>query len=143
MNTLNIQEIIQLLPHSYPFLMVDRVTALQLNESISGIKNVTANEPYFMGHFPNKPIMPGVMIIEALAQISGILAKQSYADCKERIFYLAAINSAKFKRIVTPGDTLLLDAQIIKQRRSMWKFETKAVVDGSLACSAEIMIAEE
>lgn len=130
------------LPHRYPFLLVDRVLSFE-SEAIKAIKNVSVNEPFFTGHFPVKKIMPGVLIIEALAQAAGILTfhKLGTRPAEENdLFYLAGIDKARFKHMVTPGDQLLLEAEVIRQRNKLWKFSAKATVDGVLACSAELIV---
>ena len=133
-----------MLPHAYPFLLVDRVTNIELGESIEGLKNISMNEPQFTGHFPERPIMPGVMIIEAMAQISGILAMKSLQNEKEdNIFFLASVDNAKFKKIVVPGDQLILKSQVDKKKNKIWKFSCSAYVGSDLACSAAVMIAKD
>jgi 3-hydroxyacyl-[acyl-carrier-protein] dehydratase len=134
---INIQEIMEMIPHRYPFLLVDRVISLVPSESIIGIKNVTANEPQFTGHFPGNPIMPGVLIIEALAQVAAVLVSKTLkANPHEKEVYFMAIENAKFRKVVTPGDTLHLHAKIVQQRGPVWKFAGRAEVDGSLAAEA-------
>lgn len=133
-------EISKYLPHRYPFLLVDRV--LEVNdESIKGVKNVTINEPFFPGHFPDLPIMPGVLMIEAMAQLSGILA--FYANggvpSDNSIYVLGGVDKARFKRPVGPGDQLVMEARILVDRRGVFKFDCSSKVDEELACSAEIM----
>ena len=131
----------ELLPHRYPFLLVDRVLEIELNVSIKALKNVTCNEPHFTGHFPGHPIMPGVLIIEALAQTAGVLmlkSNEAYADGKT-IFYLAGIDNARFKRTVLPGDQLELYVEVMRKRLDLWKFRCTASVNGEIACVAEIM----
>jgi 3-hydroxyacyl-[acyl-carrier-protein] dehydratase len=141
---LDINEINRMLPHAYPFLLVDRVTNIELGESIEGLKNISMNEPQFTGHFPERPIMPGVMIIEAMAQISGILAMKSLQNEKEdNIFFLASVDNAKFKKIVVPGDQLILKSQVDKKKNKIWKFSCSAYVGSDLACSAAVMIAKD
>lgn len=138
---LDINEIRKYLPHRYPFLLVDRVTDVVEGKSLTAIKNVTANEPFFNGHFPIAPVMPGVLIVEALAQASGILIFQTigrYPE-QEELFYLAGIDKARFKRMVIPGDVLQLDIKLLKNAHGLWKFEGVASVGGELACSAEFM----
>ena len=143
MSVMDIHDITKMLPHSYPFLLLDRVEHIEDGVSITGYKNITFNEPCFTGHFPERPIMPGVMIIEALAQLSGILAMRALPDAQNNIFFLAGVNQAKFKKIVIPGDKLQLHSVVTKQKSKIWKFACQATVDGALACSAEIMIAKE
>ncbi len=132
------------LPHRYPFLMVDRVTDYESGKWIKGYKNVSINEHYFLGHFPDEPIMPGVLVLEAMAQISGILGfittdKKPNANL---IHYFAGSNKARFKRPIVPGDCLLLESHLIAAKHNIWKFECKAYVEDEIACIAEIMTAE-
>jgi len=139
---IDIGEILKLLPHRYPFLLVDRV--LSINEDmtqLTAIKNVTVNEPFFPGHFPGMPTMPGVLQLEALAQASGLLAirKSGLRAGDGLILYFAGIDNCRFKRPVTPGDQLLFDVQLEKQKRDFWRFRTRATVDGELASEAEIL----
>ena len=135
-----------MLPHRYPFLLVDRVIALEPGRSITAIKNVTINEPYFQGHFPGHPVMPGVLIIEALAQASGLLVQLS-GDPPEptqgsaMLFYLVKVDKARFNRTVVPGDQLLLRVTLKRMLRGMGLFEAEALVEGSVAASCEIMCA--
>ncbi len=135
---LDINEIMKTLPHRYPFLLVDRVKELELNKRIVAIKNVTINEPFFQGHFPGHPIMPGVLIIEAMAQVGGILAYKSQPDTEGKVVYFMGIDKAKFRRPVVPGDTLEFVLEVIKQRRNIWVFKAQAFVDGERAAEAEI-----
>ncbi|MBF0537611.1 MAG: 3-hydroxyacyl-ACP dehydratase FabZ [Nitrospirae bacterium] len=123
------------IPHRYPFLMVDRVLELVHGESAKGIKNVTINEPFFQGHFPDNPVMPGVLIIEALAQLSGILAFQS--GVKGNTVYFMSIEKAKFRRPVVPGDQLVLDIKVTHKRGNVWRFAGKAMVEEAVASEAE------
>ncbi len=138
----DINEIMQYLPHRYPFLMVDRVLDYTPMEELHAVKNVTYNEPYFLGHFPVKPVMPGVMILEALAQATGILGYKSLEDpdaTSETIYYLVGIDKARFRRPVEPGDVLDLKVKFVKSRRGIWAFEGRAYVDGKVVCQADIM----
>lgn len=135
-----IEEILALLPHRYPMLLVDRVTELELGKSIRAYKNITFNEPCFMGHFPGKPIFPGVLILEALAQAAGILGFKTVGPTDDLYLY-AGIDKARFKLPVTPGDKLDFDVDLIKERRGIWKFKGYASVNGQEACSAEFMCA--
>jgi 3-hydroxyacyl-[acyl-carrier-protein] dehydratase len=131
-----INEILNVLPHRYPFLLVDRVTEMQPGEYIKGIKNVTINEPFFPGHFPGQPIMPGVLIIEAMAQIAGILAYRSGIEGKS--MYFMSIEHAKFRTPVIPGDQINLEIRAVKQRGPVWKFQGSATVDEKVVAEAEI-----
>lgn len=138
---MDIKAIMRHLPHRYPFLLVDRVLEMAKGERIVALKNVTMNEPFFPGHFPNHPVMPGVLIIEALAQAAGILAFES-SDTpvdENTVVYFVGIDNARFKRPVTPGDQLRMEATITKNMRGIWKFSAKALVDGQLACEADLM----
>ncbi|OEY67036.1 3-hydroxyacyl-ACP dehydratase FabZ [Marinobacter sp. X15-166B] len=141
---MQIEEIKEYLPHRYPFLLVDRVVEVKKGESIVGYKNVTVNEPFFNGHFPVRPIMPGVLVVEAMAQLAGILgfvtAGRKPADGV--IHYLAGSNKLRFKRPVVPGDQLRLEATLLSNKHGIWKFDCRALVDGEVACVAEIMSAE-
>ena len=141
MNKLSIDQIKKYLPHRYPFLLVDRVQDFVLNESITGYKNLTANESFFNGHFPVKPVMPGVLMIEALAQLSGVLILKSLElnPDNDNVFFLAGVDKTRFKRLVTPGDRLDMQVDVIKVRSSLWKFKGVCTVDGELACEAEFM----
>jgi beta-hydroxyacyl-[acyl carrier protein] dehydratase FabZ len=144
LNTLDIEEIISLLPHRYPFLMVDRVLSYEKGKTLKAIKNVTVNEPFFQGHFPNKPIFPGVLILEAMAQATGILAFKSIEELSPgQLYYFASIDKARFKRPVVPGDQIVLDVEYIKERRGIALFHGVATVDGNLVCEAEMMCARK
>jgi len=144
LTTLDINEIFQHLPHRYPFLLIDRVTECRPGEFLSGYKNVTYNEPYFTGHFPQKPIMPGVLIMEALAQATGILAFRTVEQrpTKESLYYLVGIDNARFKQPVGPGDQLILEVEFVKSMRGVWKFNGTAKVDDKVVASAVLMCAE-
>jgi 3-hydroxyacyl-[acyl-carrier-protein] dehydratase len=134
---MNINEIMKCLPHRYPFLLVDRITDLKPGEGITGIKNVTINEPFFQGHFPGQPIMPGVLIIEAMAQVAGVLAFRSGVECDSKSVYFMTIEKAKFRRPVVPGDQLRFDIKVLQQRGNVWKFSGSATIDGKLASEAD------
>lgn len=138
---MELAEIMRHLPHRYPFLLVDRVLELVPGEHVVALKNVTINEPFFPGHFPHHPIMPGVLIIEALAQAAGLLAFKSSGKegGEDSVIYFVGIDNARFKRPVLPGDQLRLEARILRHTRGIWKFETRALVDGQTACEAELM----
>ncbi len=135
---IEIDEIQRLLPHAFPFLLVDRVTEYEPLKRIVGLKNVTFNEPFFPGHFPGKPIMPGVLIIEALAQTGGILAFKSLPDLKGDVRFVG-IDGARFRRPVIPGDQLKLVLEVVKHRREMWVFDAKAFVDDKKVAEAQLM----
>lgn len=136
---MDIQKIQSLLPHRYPFLLVDRVIESEPGKRLVAIKNVTINEPFFPGHFPSKPVMPGVLLIEAMAQATGLLAMESAEVPKEAIYYLVGVDKARFKRPVVPGDQLVFEVEVIKNKREIWVFSAEAKVDGQLVASAEIM----
>ena len=133
-------DIQKILPHRYPFLLVDAITAFEEGKSITGIKNVTANEPQFTGHFPGNPIMPGVLITEALAQVGAVMLL-SMPENKGKLGVFTGINNFKFRRQVVPGDTLVLHADLVTYRHGMGKAEVKATVDGKLAAGGEISFA--
>lgn len=141
---MDVKEIRDYLPHRYPFLLIDRVVALVEGETIQAYKNVSVNEPFFTGHFPDSPIMPGVLIIEALAQAAGILGFKTAGKKPSdgSIYYLVGCDNVRFKRMVIPGDRLQLDARVVSSRRGIWKFECEASVDGDLATSASILCAD-
>ncbi len=141
--TLDIHAILEQLPHRYPFLLIDRVTSVVAGESVTAIKNVTINEPYFTGHFPQRPVMPGVLIIEALAQATGILAFITAGQKPDdnMLYYFAGIDNARFKKPVEPGDQIILQATLVKQKRNIWKFKGTATVDGEIVASADLMCA--
>lgn len=143
MTEMNIQEVLRFLPHRYPFLLVDRVISIDADQSIVALKNVTYNEHFFQGHFPDKAVMPGVLIVEALAQAAGILAYKSMKwSPDDSLFYLGAISDVRFKRIVLPGDQLKLTVQTLKRRSTVWKFACEAFVEEESVCSAEITCME-
>lgn len=133
------------LPHRYPFMLIDRVTAVSPDNWITGYKNISINEELFNGHFPDKPIMPGVLMVEAMAQLSGILGFISAGQTSEDgyLYLFAGVDKVRFKRLVIPGDTLVIRSKAVMNKRDIYKFECTAHVDGQLACSAEIMIARQ
>ena len=138
---MNIHALLKQLPHRYPFLLVDKVVELERNARILAVKNVTFNEPFFMGHFPGRPVMPGVLMLEALAQAAGLLAFDAMGQVPDEnnIYYFVGIDSARFKRPVEPGDQLLLEASIDRIRGGIWKFKGVARVGDEIACEAELM----
>jgi len=140
---MDVTEIRRFLEHRYPFALVDRVTQLETGKNIIALKNVTINEPFFNGHFPHKPIMPGVLIIEALAQATGLLGFKTMSDIPQDdlLYVLVGIDKVKFKKQVTPGDQLELYAEIIRHKGKLWIFKTEARVDGAVVVSAEIKCA--
>lgn len=135
------EEILRLLPHRYPFLLVDRILDYTLNEQIVGLKNVTINEPFFPGHFPGKPIMPGVLILEAMAQVGGILAYKSTASLQGKLIFFMAIDKVKFRRPVVPGDQLILELKALRTGQRVWKMQGRALVKEVLAAEAELTAA--
>jgi len=142
LTTLDIKDIMNLLPHRYPFLLIDRVTDYVPGKTLNGYKNISFNEPQFTGHFPGTPVFPGVMILEALAQATGVLAFATYGKPAENeLYFLASIDKVRFRKPVVPGDQLALEIVYLKERRGMGKFECIAKVDGKVVCEAEIMCA--
>lgn len=141
---MDVKEIRKYLPHRYPFLLVDRVIELVPSESIVAYKNVTVNEHFFNGHFPDHPVMPGVLIVEAMAQAAGILGFKTMDKTPEggSIYYFVGADKVRFKRPVVPGDRLQLEAKIISEKRGIWKFDVRATVDGEVASSATILCAD-
>lgn len=141
MNRMDVHEILNYLPHRFPFLLIDRVEEFTKNERILALKNVTVNEPFFQGHFPHRPVMPGVMIVEAMAQTCALLAAKSLdaAPGKTGVYYFVGIDKARFKRPVEPGDQLKIGASITRKMRGIWMFDCSASVDDELCCSAQIM----
>lgn len=136
--TADIQLIQKILPHRYPFLLVDKVRDIVPDTSAVGIKNVTMNEPHFTGHFPGNPIMPGVMIVEAMAQTAGVMAGISLdLEDRELLVYFMTIDNCKFRRMVVPGDVLEMHVEVLKKRSKMWRFKGVAKVDGEVAAEAE------
>lgn len=144
MSLMDIQEILQCMPHRYPLLLIDRVLELEVGKSLVAIKNVSFNEPFFTGHFPDRPIMPGVLILEALAQATCLLAiKSSDVDPKSKLYLFAGIDNARFKQIVVPGDQLRLEVELIKSKQDIFKFKGIATVDGQLVCSTDMISARK
>lgn len=142
MPLMDIQEILKCMPHRYPFLLIDRVLALEVGKSLVAIKNVSFNEPFFMGHFPDRPVMPGVLILEALAQATCVLAiKSSGEDPKSKLYLFAGIDNARFKQMVSPGDQLKLEVELVKSKQEIFKFKGIASVDGQLVCSVDMISA--
>ena len=142
---MNINEVKNFLPHRYPFLLVDRVLELEVGKSLVAIKNITFNEPQFTGHFPSQPIMPGVLIVEALAQATGILAFKSEVGkpIDGQIYMLVGVDKVRFKQMVEPGDQLRLEVEVMTVKRGIWKFKCKALVDGKIVTTAELMCTQK
>ena len=140
---MNIQGILKCIPHRYPFLLVDKVLEFELNSYLLAIKNVTINEPFFQGHFPGNPIMPGVLMLEALAQASAILSNLSRKPQEgyDFIYFFAGIDKAKFKQIVIPGDCLRMEVKLMTRKGDFWRLHGEAFVGDKLACSADLMTA--
>ncbi len=140
-SAMDIAEVLAHLPHRYPFLLVDRIKEVEPGKRIVALKNVTINEPFFQGHFPGRPIMPGVLILEAMAQAAGILVFRTQGTKPEpgSVYYLAGIDKARFKRPVVPGDQLELEVSIERGLRGVWKFRCQASVDGGVVCEAEML----
>jgi len=140
---IGIQEILNMLPHRYPFLLVDRILEMELDKRIVGIKNVTINEPFFQGHFPGHPIMPGVLLLEAMAQTGGVLAMRTAEaagmDIKTKVIYFMTIDKVKFRKPVLPGDQVRFELDQIKSRSNIRGFAAKAIVDGAIVAEAELM----
>ncbi len=138
---INIHEVLEYLPHRYPFLLVDRVLSLEPSKSIVALKNVTINEPFFVGHFPHRPVMPGVLILEALAQAAGVLVLKSMGIKPDAntLYYFVGIDKARFKKPVEPGDQLLLNVSITRSAVGVWKFAANATVEGQIVAEAELM----
>lgn len=137
---MNIKEIQELLPHRYPFLLVDRILEVEEGKKAIGIKNVTINEPFFQGHFPDEPLMPGVLMVEAMAQV-GLVALKSMEEYKDKLGVFTGIEKVRFRRQVVPGDTIRIEVELVKIRRGMGVAEGTVTVDGDLACKGTIMFA--
>jgi len=145
MTTMNISEVKNFLPHRYPFLLIDKVLSFEVGKRLTALKNITFNEPQFTGHFPSQPIMPGVLIIEALAQATGILAFKSEVGKPQegQIYMLVGVDNARFKKMVEPGDQLILEVEVLTVKRGIWKFKGSAYVDDKLVTSAELMCTQK
>ncbi len=139
-STMDIHKVLSLLPHRYPFLLVDKVVDFRINDYLIAIKNVSYNEPFFTGHFPMRPVMPGVLIVEAMAQATGLLAMASRPDeVGNKLYYFVGIDKARFKRPVEPGDQLVMEVKLTNVRQGIWKFDGEARVDERIVATAEIM----
>jgi 3-hydroxyacyl-[acyl-carrier-protein] dehydratase len=138
LEAVEIMELMKLLPHRYPFLLVDRIVDIDGDSSATGIKNVTVNEPHFQGHFPEQPVMPGVLIVEAMAQTAGAICIKSQDTDTPSLVYFMTIDNAKFRRPVVPGDRLHIHVKKLKKRGNIWRFACEALVDGAKAAEAEI-----
>ena len=137
---IDIVEILNTLPHRYPFVMVDRIISMEIGNEITGLKNVTINEPFFQGHFPGRPVMPGVLILEGMAQVGGIMAFYSNPEAiGKKLLFFAGIDKARFRRPVVPGDQLILKLQLVKQKRSLMMMVGKAFVEDKIVAEAELM----
>lgn len=143
MNSLDIHKVMELLPHRYPFLLIDRVLDYKSGETLTAIKNVTINEPFFPGHFPHRPVMPGVLVVEAMAQACGVLSflTDEPKSAETGIFLFVGIDKARFKRQVEPGDQLRFEVKIKRKMRGIWMYEGNAYVGDELCCTAELMCA--
>lgn len=140
---MDIREILKHLPHRYPFLLIDRVIEIKEGESLVAIKNVTINEPFFTGHFPTRPVMPGVLILEAMAQAAAVLAYKSTNSLPsdDDLYYFGGVDNARFRRIVEPGDQLRIEVKLVRHIRNIWKLSGKTFVGDELACSADFLCA--
>ena len=138
---MDIHEILNHLPHRYPFVLIDRITDLKLNEEVTALKNVTINEPFFPGHFPYHPVMPGVLIVEAMAQAAAVLSfkTMNILPTEDSVYYFAGIDRVRFKKPVSPGDQLILNVKIIRVLKGIWKYKGQAKVDGQIVAEAEMM----
>ena len=142
---MDIHEVLKYLPHRYPFLLIDRIISIDPGKSLVALKNVTINETFFMGHFPEHPVMPGVLILEAMAQAGGVLAYKSTNTFPDQgvLYYFAGIDNARFRRIVEPGDQLRLEVKVLRSKREIWKLEGCAYVEDELAFAAEFLSARK
>jgi UDP-3-O-[3-hydroxymyristoyl] N-acetylglucosamine deacetylase/3-hydroxyacyl-[acyl-carrier-protein] dehydratase len=136
---LNIEQIMHYLPHRYPFLLVDRVVEFEERKRIVGLKNVTINEPFFQGHFPGRPVMPGVMIIEAMAQVGGLLVLENVENLEDKVIYFMALDNVRWRRPVTPGDQIRFEVELVQVRGATVKMRGTGTVDGQLAAEADMM----
>jgi 3-hydroxyacyl-[acyl-carrier-protein] dehydratase len=145
LDSMDIHQIMQHLPHRYPFLLIDRVLDYKVEDYLVGIKNVTVNEPCFTGHFPHRPVFPGVLILEALAQATGILAFKTLNELPDEgsLYYFVGVDNARFKQPVEPGDQVTLKVNLVKRKRAMWKFDAEALVDGKVVCAAQLMCSKQ
>jgi len=143
--TLDINEVMKHLPHRYPFLLIDKVLDFEEGKTLRAVKNVTINEPFFQGHFPHIPVMPGVLIMEALAQATGILSFKTTGKLPtdDSLYYFVGIDKARFRKPVVPGDQLILEVELERRKRDIWKFKGRALVDGKVVASADLMCAEK
>ena len=142
MNSHDIYKILERLPHRYPFLLIDKVLDYEIDGSLTALKNVTVNEPFFQGHFPGRPIMPGVLILEAMAQASAVLFYESLGESRPEgniIYLFVGVDKARFKRPVEPGDQLIITATIIRKMKNIWKFDCIAKVGGEVCCKCEVL----
>ncbi|MDH5432458.1 MAG: 3-hydroxyacyl-ACP dehydratase FabZ [Gammaproteobacteria bacterium] len=144
-SALDIHQVMKHLPHRYPFLLVDRVLDYRVNDYLVAVKNITVNEPCFTGHFPHRPVMPGVLILEAMAQATGILAFKTLGELpnNDSLYYFVGIDKARFKKPVEPGDQVIIHVNLIKRKRTMWKFEATAKVDDKVVCTADLMCSKQ
>lgn len=141
LSSLDIKAILDLLPHRYPFIMIDRVLDFERGKTITGLKNVSMGEPFFQGHFPGEPVMPGVLMLEGMAQTGAVLAYLSAADTKGKLFYFAGLEGVRFRRMVRPGDQIIYKLEMLRQKGKLTKMAGKAYVDNTLAVEAELLAA--